>query len=1012
MTFTMVPITRTYLDGSGNPRSGTVRLQLVGVLSNNGEIADRRPYTATLDSQGKIALSVQATNDPDTLPVGGGTYEVTETLSGLSTATYFIAVPYDGGPIDLATAPRLAEATAPGIFFQPINQRGLPNGYPSLDGSGRVPLEQLPANLGTGGGGSATPISGADTDIQPLGTRAAGASGKAADAQHVHQMPLLHQVGKPTANIDLNGYRFINASDGVLPTDLATVGQLGGSTLAWFNVKDKAYGAKGDGTTDDTAAIQAAIDACPAGGIVYLPAGVYRTSATLKPKPGVVIQGAHANLMSGLNLTDPGCYIQPLASFTGSALITYQDQTTGGYSSLPAEHRLQDIMLDGSTLDGTKPVDGIYAAGNIQNVVMRNVTIRKMSNNGIVTAGVNNVFPYSWRLHSVMIDNCRANGMLVTQMTDLTMEDCQAIGCWSTGFKLNNIANSTLVACRAEWNGNYGFWVTGSWGNGTGSGGAIFSACSTDRNGWDGVRVDATGNGPLTFADLTTRRDGRNGGSGGGSYAGLALVGSTIPVVAHGVTCYPGVDDDGTGTNSPQYGVRMSGASNVQLDVMYLHAATQGLYDDGTNTSVTIGGTVTTATGPTTSPVRAVRPAYAVDWLNVKTFNAKGDGTTDDAPAIQAAINAASAAGGGTLYFPPGRYVLNASLTWASGVNAVGAGDRVSILQSTNQNLDCIVGTDISGVTLQALQLSGPGRGYGTGVRFTRYAAPSTANITLRDVLIQSFGGDGVFLHELASSTLHRVRVRTCGGVGFHLQAPQDTVLGGASTALVACSAEGNVTGGFWLDGMVYTSLTGCGASNTPFGYRLDNCKSISLSGSGAEQCTTGLIVYGGNGSVATGFYTEASDGTSVWLTNGASGVILAGVVETSPGSNATTCLKADAGTYGTALGLIAVKPNALNGTVNLLGQGDGSVTLAGRTVIPTTGAGARMGTAVLAGGTVTVNTTAIGANSVVMLTTQAPGGTVGAPYVSARTAGTSFTITSTSASDTSTVGWRILDPS
>jgi hypothetical protein len=70
------------------------------------------------------------------------------------------------------------------------------------------------------------------------------------------------------------------------------------------------------------------------------------------------------------------------------------------------------------------------------------------------------------------------------------------------------------------------------------------------------------------------------------------------------------------------------------------------------------------------------------------------------------------------------------------------------------------------------------------------------------------------------------------------------------------------------------------------------------------------------------------------------------------------------------------------------------------------------MGTVVLVGGTATVNTTAIGAGSVVMLTTQAPGGTVGTPYVSARTAGTSFAVTSTSASDTSTVGWRILDPS
>jgi hypothetical protein len=611
-----------------------------------------------------------------------------------------------------------------------------------------------------------------------------------------------------------------------------------------------------------------------------------------------------------------------------------------------------------------------------------------------------------------MVDNCRGNGMLLNRMTDITLDDCQVIGCWATGFILNNIANSTLLGCRSEWNGNYGYYITGSWGNGAGSGGAVMSACSTDRNGWDGVRVDATGNGPLTIGELVTRRDGRNGGSGGANYAGLSLVGSTMPVVVSGLTCYPGVDDNGSGTNSPQYGVRLSGASNVQLDIAYLHADAQGLYDDGTNTAVTIGATVTTATGPTTAPVRATRPSLAVDWLNVKKYNAKGDGVTDDAPAIQAAINAASAAGGGTLYFPAGRYILNATLTWASGVNAIGAGARVSILQSTNQTLDCITGTDISGVTLQALQLSGPGRGYGSGVRFTRFSAPSTANISLRDMLIQSFGGDGVFCHELASSTLHRVRVRTCGGLGFHLRSPQDTVLGGTSTSLISCSAEGNVTGGFWLDGMAYTTLNACSASNTPAGYRLDNCLAVNITGSGAEQCTTGLIIYGGNGTVVSGFYTEASDGTSVWLTNATSGAILSGIVEASPGSGATTCLRADAGTYGTALGLIAVKPNALNGTVNLLGQGDGSVTLAGRTVVPATGAGARMNTAVLAGGTVTVNTTAIGANSVVMLTTQVPGGTVGAPYVSARTAGTSFTITSTSASDTSTVGWRILDPS
>lgn len=41
-----------------------------------------------------------------------------------------------------------------------------------------------------------------------------------------------------------------------------------------LNVKD--FGAKGDGETNDTAFIQCAINACPKGGRVYIPAGVYR----------------------------------------------------------------------------------------------------------------------------------------------------------------------------------------------------------------------------------------------------------------------------------------------------------------------------------------------------------------------------------------------------------------------------------------------------------------------------------------------------------------------------------------------------------------------------------------------------------------------------------------------------------------------------------------------------------------------------------------------------------------
>lgn len=74
-------------------------------------------------------------------------------------------------------------------------------------------------------------------------------------------------------------------------------------------------------------------------------------------------------------------------------------------------------------------------------------------------------------------------------------------------------------------------------------------------------------------------------------------------------------------------------------------------------------------------------------------------------------------------------------------------------------------------------------------------------------------------------------------------------------------------------------------------------------------------------------------------------------------------------------------------------------------------GSNQRMGSATLVGGTVTVNNTLVGADSIILLTAQNTGGTAGALRVSARTPGTSFTVTSSSGTDTSAVGWLILEP-
>lgn len=106
-------------------------------------------------------------------------------------------------------------------------------------------------------------------------------------------------------------------------------------------------------------------------------------------------------------------------------------------------------------------------------------------------------------------------------------------------------------------------------------------------------------------------------------------------------------------------------------------------------------------------------------------------------------------------------------------------------------------------------------------------------------------------------------------------------------------------------------------------------------------------------------------------------------------------------------------------------GQADGQWTLwsgakdalklgtAGGGIAIAEGANATSGVATLAAGTVTVLTDKVAANSRIYLTVQALG-TVAAPKalaITARTAGTSFTVTSEDATDTSVVAWVIVTP-
>lgn len=108
--------------------------------------------------------------------------------------------------------------------------------------------------------------------------------------------------------------------------------------------------------------------------------------------------------------------------------------------------------------------------------------------------------------------------------------------------------------------------------------------------------------------------------------------------------------------------------------------------------------------------------ATAPRWIdgevfNVVEFGAVGNGIADDAPAIQAAINAAEAAGGGTVYFPVGVYLVGASVTTTNSaslvINLRGEGSDLTIIKA-DAALDPIVSIQTA-CTISGLTVDGDG---------------------------------------------------------------------------------------------------------------------------------------------------------------------------------------------------------------------------------------------------------------------------------------------------------------
>lgn len=113
----------------------------------------------------------------------------------------------------------------------------------------------------------------------------------------------------------------------------------GGSLSSLFDVTE--YGAKGNGTADDTTAIQAALNDCDAagGGTVYFPVGAYKITGTLLCYSNQTIDLNGSTILQGGEIN--------------SLLMGYVTSTTTAYNGP------HDIVVQNGTFDG-----GSYEVNN------------------------------------------------------------------------------------------------------------------------------------------------------------------------------------------------------------------------------------------------------------------------------------------------------------------------------------------------------------------------------------------------------------------------------------------------------------------------------------------------------------------------------------------------------------------------------------------------------------------------------------------------------------------------
>ncbi len=516
----------------------------------------------------------------------------------------------------------------------------------------------------------------------------------------------------------------------------------------WVNVKD--LGAIGDGVADDSAALQQALDGATSGSTIYLPAGTYRLTDTLRLGKGMALYG--------LLLVGNGRDTRLVWDGPEGAQMILDDGVP--YS------RYVGMVLDGR---GKAAVGFCHKNSRRFETEVRHqhMAFLNCTDTGLLVDPARVQATAETLIENCLFENCkRGVALLRFNEYDWTFDGCEFRDCGigiqcdhgNTYVRNTHFAGSKTVdlLLRPE------------------------HGCSVRRCTSVGSRAFVefvSGVSPLTIQDCRVE-------------------GWTNPDWAILRAGQPAMIFDCVFTKPPnRNGPIASGDGQPLLVSENVSAETDGVYS-----ATRRGKLYEIPAGQRRASLTSAQQRFLKDTWPVPTkvfdakrdFGAQGDGKTDDTAAIQQTLDAARAAGNGALaYLPTGFYVVTDTLR-VTGANYYvgGSGFRTGLVWRGAEGGTMVAIEDPDHITLENLAIGNHDSGQmnnGIDVLQTSTGQPSFItydNVSVYGMYQKQPLRKGLWLQGLGSQ---------CTVVIRHLQGNLRLVDSAAATVLVNTSYEGSV---------------------------------------------------------------------------------------------------------------------------------------------------------------------------------------------------------------------------